>query len=353
MSFLDGVLNVTIVLREDWVSEVRIASPRKNVAPVFIGRTPLEVVALAGNLFSLCPAAQSLAAQSAGEAAMGQLPDNVQLRQRGLRLLTERFGEMLRASVLDWPQHAPPDSESIAALREILPFLRELPDSARSQRAFGQVQQWAARLGLREYSRGESFFGRQWSEVAADEIHWLLRRSKADFLRAPDDGAVAKAMMDPRFSLKPELHGRCVETGSCARQGCEDFVPSLSGRLAARLKDMAATLDAIGALLQGGEAPAELLAAANKGPRQGFAVVDSARGRLYHAMRLDGGGRIADYRLVAPTEWNFHPDGPFARMLRGGKIGTGAQARRRVERLAFVFDPCVTVGVEILDEAHA
>jgi Ni,Fe-hydrogenase I large subunit len=70
-------------------------------------------------------------------------------------------------------------------------------------------------------------------------------------------------------------------------------------------------------------------------------------------MRLDSAGRIADYRIVAPTEWNFHPQGPFVRLLTGANIGTGALARRRVERLAFVFDPCIAVGVEIRDPAHA
>jgi coenzyme F420-reducing hydrogenase alpha subunit len=116
---------------------------------------------------------------------------------------------------------------------------------------------------------------------------------------------------------------------------------------------MAATLDAIAALIEEGEAQAGLLAVANTGPGQGFAAVDSARGRLYHALRLDGAGRIADYRIVAPTEWNFHPDGPFVRLLSGANIGSGALARRRVERLAFVFDPCIAVGVEIRDAVHA
>jgi uptake hydrogenase large subunit len=353
MSFLDGVLNVTVVLREDWVSEVRIASPRKIIAPAFIGRTAAEAVALAKNLFSLCPTAQSLACQAAAEAALGVAPDKAQLSQRCLRLLAERFGEMLRASVLDWPQHAPPDSESIAAWREILPILRDLPDSTEAQKGLKRLEQAAARLGLREYSRGVTIFARQWAEVVDDENNMRLRQSKADFLQESDDGAVVKAMMEARFSLTPALPGLCAETGSFARQGNECLNASLSGRLAARLKGMAATLDAMAALVAGGEPPADWLAAANKGPRQGFAAVDSARGRLYHALRLDGGGRIADYRLVAPTEWNFHPDGPFARLLRGGKIGTGTSARRRVERLAFVFDPCITVGVEIQDEARA
>jgi Ni,Fe-hydrogenase I large subunit len=116
---------------------------------------------------------------------------------------------------------------------------------------------------------------------------------------------------------------------------------------------MAAALDAIRVLLAGGAAPSGIVAARNTGPGEGFAAVDSARGRLYHRVKLDGGGRIVDYAIVAPTEWNFHPDGPFVRRLIGARIGAGTAAARRVERLAFVFDPCIGVSAEILDEVHA
>ena len=351
MNLVDGALNVTVFAQGDCVEEVRIDSPRKNVAPVFVGRTPAEATILAKNLFSLCPAAQSLAVQAAGEAALGQGPDPAESRRRALRLLCERYVEMLRASILDWPQAAAPDAESVAVLRETLQALRIPPVSGEG--LFERLAQAADKLGLHNFSQAETLFARQWAEVAADERNWELRHDKADFLRPSDDEMVAEAMIAPKFSLAPALPGRCAETGACARRAGEDFVNSLAGRLAARLKDMAETQDANAALAKGGSAPAELLAARRAGPGRGYAAVDSARGRLYHSLRLDGAGRIADYKIVAPTEWNFHPDGPFVRLLRGGKIGTGAAARRRVERLAFVFDPCISVGVEIRDVAHA
>jgi uptake hydrogenase large subunit len=353
MSSLDGALHVAVLVREGWVSEVRVVSPRKNIAPVFIGRSPEEAAVLAKNLFSLCPAAQSLAAEAAGEAALGQTCDPARRRGRSLRLLGERFGEMLRASVLDWPRDDPPETASMADLREILAALRAMPESDEAPELLARVEQASSGLGLRDFRQGNGFFARQWAEAAADESHWRFSDVEAEFLRVGDDEAVGKAMSDPKFGLSPALAGRCVETGASARQSGAGFVNSLSGRLAARYADMAATLDAIAALLAGFDAPGGLLAARNNGPRQGFAAVDSARGRLYHALRLDGSGLIADYRIVAPTEWNFHPEGPFVRLLLGANIGTGATARRRVERLAFVFDPCIAVGVEIREAAHA
>jgi coenzyme F420-reducing hydrogenase alpha subunit len=352
MSRLDGALHVNLLVRQGCASEVGIVSPRKNIAAVFIGRSASAAADLANNLFTLCPAAQSLAARAAGEAAAGHTPEPAQQRRRSLRLLAERFGEMLRASVLDWPRDDPPEAASLTALREILAALRVLPESDEAREWLARVEQASSGLGLRDFREGSRFFARQWAEVAGDEADWRLRDVEADFLRGSDDEAVAKAMSDPKFGLSPQLAGRCVETGASARQGGADFGNSLSGRLAARYADMAATLDAIAALVDGGDAPSGLLAAASKGPGQGFAAVDSARGRLYHALRLDDAGRIADYRLVAPTEWNFHPDGPFVRLLSGANIGTGAAARRRVERLAFVFDPCIAVGVEVREAAQ-
>ena len=351
MNSLDGALSITVFAQGAGVEQVKIDSPRKNVAPVFVGRTLAEANMLAKNLFSLCPAAQSLAVQAAGEAAREEVVAPHELELRHLRLLAERYVEMLRASVLDWPSEGAPDADGIAALRETMRNIGALLVSGEGD--LERVERAAERLGLRDFSSGDRVFARQWAEVVADQEHWALGQISADFLRPSDDGAVAGAMTDPNFCLAPRLPGRSVETGACARRAGADFINNLSGRLATRFADMAATLDAIAALVKGGVANEDLPVAKGTGPGQGYAMVDSARGRLYHHVRLDDAGRIADYSIVAPTEWNFHPEGPFVRLLRGARLGLGAAARRRVERLAFVFDPCIGVGVEIRETLHA
>ncbi len=58
-------------LRDGRVADVEIVSPRVDPSPIFVGLSPAEAATLAGRLFSLCPAAQSLAAVTAGEAALG------------------------------------------------------------------------------------------------------------------------------------------------------------------------------------------------------------------------------------------------------------------------------------------
>jgi hypothetical protein len=328
-----GPLRLKVFASQGRVARVEIDSPRIDPSAVFIGRTPEEATVLASRLFSLCPVAQSIGAR----AATGLPSEN----NETLALLCERLGEMLRASLLDWPGEAAP-GEEISALREALPLLRQIakipsPDHAAALHAL------FARLGL---GAAEGLFARQTAEAVNDDAMLNLPARQADTLASEDDAAVVEAMWaDRAFSRAPALPGRVIETGIAARRGATG---GLASRLAARECEMIETGVAIQLMLKGGPAPEGLVARG-----AGFAAVESARGRLYHACRLDGSGRIADYRMVAPTEWNFHARGPFARTLTGAEIGCGEAAKRRVERLAFVFDPCIRAEAEVLEPADA
>ena len=129
------------------------------------------------------------------------------------------------------------------------------------------VELAARNLGLRDFPQGNTLFAKQWAEVRADEANWDLCEIKSDFLSESDDDAVAQAMTDRDFARAPALPGRSVETGAAARQAAVGLVNSTSGRLAARFQDMAATLDAIRAMLAGFAAPSRILCARNIGPR--------------------------------------------------------------------------------------
>ena len=54
---------------------------------------------------------------------------------------------------------------------------------------------------------------------------------------------------------------------------------------------------------------------------------------------------IADYAVVEPTEWNFHPQGAFAREA-GRIVGKDdAAVKRLAQGLALSLDPCVEYEV--------
>jgi coenzyme F420-reducing hydrogenase alpha subunit len=82
------------------------------------------------------------------------------------------------------------------------------------------------------------------------------------------------------------------------------------------------------------------------GDGAGVAQIEAARGRLVHAVRMDA-GRVGAYRILAPTEWNFHPRGAAARGLeriaRSACEDAGALARLFVTAV----DPCVGYEVRV------
>jgi hypothetical protein len=83
-----------------------------------------------------------------------------------------------------------------------------------------------------------------------------------------------------------------------------------------------------------------------------------ARGLLIQWVRLDpaeaqdatADPRVEACRVIAPTEWNFHPHGAVAQVL-----ATLPPTVRpcRVHLLAAAFDPCVGLEVERADAATA
>jgi hypothetical protein len=81
-------------------------------------------------------------------------------------------------------------------------------------------------------------------------------------------------------------------------------------------------------------------------PGIGRALVETARGLLMHEIVLDG-DTVADYFIVAPTEWNFHPQGPLAGWLLGreGQRSRGA-AQPGVALARGALDPCVRWELE-------
>jgi len=81
--------------------------------------------------------------------------------------------------------------------------------------------------------------------------------------------------------------------------------------------------------------------ALNLGHGQAIAWVEMARGLLLHWVQLDADGKVADYRVVAPTEWNFHPEGALARALRVLPAEDTASAWI----LAAAYDACVECQV--------
>ncbi|NUB16142.1 hydrogenase, partial [Azospirillum brasilense] len=148
--------------------------------------------------------------------------------------------------------------------------------------------------------------------------------------RGAPPGARARRTAHPRGAAWPARHGPGLAATAAAGLG------ELAGR-AERLASWADRLD--------DAEPAPNTGATRRGAGNG--VVETARGRLAHWLRLED-GRIADYRIAAPTEWNFAADGPLAQGLADASAD-GALAERTA-LLVGALDPCVAPAITIQDE---
>jgi Ni,Fe-hydrogenase I large subunit len=62
-----------------------------------------------------------------------------------------------------------------------------------------------------------------------------------------------------------------------------------------------------------------------------------------HWVQLDSQGQVDAYQVVAPTEWNFHPDGALAQAL----IQLSRQDTTQATLLSKAFDACVDCQVSL------
>jgi len=79
----------------------------------------------------------------------------------------------------------------------------------------------------------------------------------------------------------------------------------------------------------------------------GIAQIEAARGRLIHAVEMNG-NQVVRYRILAPTEWNFHPAGAVAQgMARIAASSEGEACASLARLLAMSANPCVGADMRV------
>lgn len=352
------------------VVDVRIASSRPvgATASILVGRPAAEVPELVGRLHALCGRSHAAAAALAIAAARGDDPRReAEVRFGGL--LAERVGEHLRSVFLgplglpagEAPPAAITDLRSAVAAAQALAGPIAASDRERRAEAIDRARRGVERLGigLDRHHRLVLAPG-SWAEAISLRAGETFRdaHGPADPLGPSDDAAALAALAaDPvGFAAAPRLPRRRVETGPFARAVLRSGggVFDGRGRLEARLAEIADALR----LLAADEATraAEIdhwIAVGRDDGTSGHAAIESPRGRLHHLVHLDGDGRVAALSILAPTEWNFAPDGPFVATVRAERVTPDEAGRARVVRLAAAFDPCVGFDVTVREAAHA
>ena len=369
-SSLEGRIDIRLTRAGTAVAGVEICSSRPQVAQkLMAGRSPEEAADLAGLIFSLCGKAQRVAAQAACEAARGMEPaqDVRQRREREVRV--ELAQEHAWRLLLNWPEQAgrTPDMPSLLKLRQAAADTDGFADT---------LEALLETVVLGEST--EQWLGRElagfdlWRQAGAT----LVAKLFADLGDGPDPGAshcpllpalanlddaaarelARRALAEPAFCAAPTWQDAPAETGALARAGNRSL---LDAWIARRGRGAGARL--LARLLELAELPQRLRAEPDRGRRArvvrswaleenaGMAGVETSRGLLIHVVRLKE-GKVADYRIIAPTEWNFHPAGPLAQALAGLGTGVGAGLEAAARLVSQSLDPCVAYGVELLEQ---
>jgi hypothetical protein len=351
---LEGELRVGVTLVGGRVAQCRIESTRPDVAGgLLTGRKAAEIAAAVPRLFSICGASQGAACELALTSADSHGPDDEMLARCNALVAAETLRETARRVLLDWPR-ALGEAPTAAAIAGARAAAAEPPRAAVvAEAVFGATAaEWL--------TRDTPAALQAWADAGATAAARFIRSLPAEpaapapgvplLAGTPSDDWLAElaaaAQADAAFERRPLWRGAPAETGALARLQSDALVAALlaaqaggarvRARYVARLRELA--------LLLAGHVP-RLAGALALPDGAGLGWAENARGLLVHLARLEH-GHATLYRIIAPTEWNFHPAGALAAALEGSAAGDKLALQNRAERVVDSLDPCVACRVE-------
>ncbi|MCF8209184.1 MAG: nickel-dependent hydrogenase large subunit [Rhodoferax sp.] len=340
------------------------------------GREGVAAERMLGQLFSLCAHAHRHTAGLALQAAT--LPDNTLLRPEASSvLLLETARDHLRNMALDWPRRQAGLADPLVELGWLkacpLSLVPPHQEPTEDQAWYGlrQMRLWLEAGPLQQpvgdwlaqhveagafadwcQSRSADFYPAQCLHHWYPQANTLIPTTRCLNLLSADSAqqaahlrSMAHAMVtDTQLVQYPTWQGQCAETGPWARLR---HGPGAHTAQTAWTRLSARWIELLEITLMGATAaspvstPLLSCGALALGEHQAIAWCEMARGLLLHWLKLDASGRVLDYQVLAPTEWNFHPQGGLAQALTA--LGPHDTASARA--LAAAYDACVECSV--------
>ncbi len=373
---IEGRLTIDLDVASGSVHKVEIRSSRPvGASRLFHGKSVEEALKLVPLLFSICGTAQACAGVKACEQAQGFKPNQLTARLRQGLVNMESLREHLWRILLEWPEflHEQPQKQSMSRVlalqkqfnavmtQEHNPFLHpgkkydialQIPEVVEQQidelltqlvfamapsewleiSSLDELTSWAASRGTVAARMLGSVISEGWSDIGTTDIEPL-----------PDlePGQLYEMLQDDGFVQSPNWSGNCRETTALTRvdtpllqQLRPMYGNGLLVRLVARLTEIAQlSINLIPATID------LYMSETGAVNNSGIGQVATARGELLHRVDLVHGA-VSRYQIVAPTEWNFHPQGVVAKALETLK-GSQEQIERQARLLINAVDPCV------------
>ncbi|WP_210394943.1 nickel-dependent hydrogenase large subunit [Motiliproteus sediminis] len=356
---------ISVVLQHNAEVEIRSSRPLQLTASLR-GFAAAEIIQRVPALYALCGRAQALAAHRALQAAGALAPSDRQSGERAAAV--EAVLEGIWRFAIDLPQWA-------GVSLSMAPF-------ARLRHALLQDESEASGELLNQYLTtqllGEA--PAQWASADGEAmLHWLyhsdapaaglLREVEAvllgvggaaaavttPLLACPSDEQlceIAHAMKTDSYLAAPQWRGACVETGARAYQQDHSWfandsvmaLPQALQRLLARLLELVSLVRH----LTGNGVALPVSGGLPLSDGDGVGWVRTARGVLLHYAAAER-DRVSDYRILAPTEWNFHPKGVLARAVSPWNTVPPSMRQRWLALQVMSLDPCVAYELEVYD----
>lgn len=353
---------------------VHISSSRpRQVMQLLQGLGPQALQHKLPLLYSLCGKAQNLAATQALVAAGASVVVTPKQQQD---VVIEALQEYLWRFLIDLPRHLhrQPELSVLAPLRKALVKIGSAsPGSDESNYQLHKLD-----LSLRNDFLGMS--SDSWLGLNISELdRWLdqypvalptrLRELRRVLEVSPVVETAQTLLPDPpqppwlkaigaelganaEFSFAPRWHDQQPETGALSYQQHHPWLMALGQRgTSPVLMRMIARLFELLRLRVWLNQPSELYGQALSGSQRlsdnsGLGWVRTARGLLLHRVQLQQGG-VSGYQILAPTEWNFHPQGPLFNGLQQWLAVASEQLPDWVGLQVLSLDPCVQYQFEV------
>ena len=373
---IEGRLTIDLNISYGSVASVAIASSRPvGASRLFHGKSVEDALKMVPMLFSICGTAQACAGVKACEKALGIKPKQLTARLRQGLVNMESLREHLWRILLEWPEFMDeqPQKESMSQVLALQknfnavmtsghnPFLQpgetydidlQIPDKLVRQTE-ELIQQMVFVMSPAEWLEMNSFdqlaaWAASKTTVAARMLDRVIHNSWSDLGDTAIDALpdlepekLYRMLQEDTFVQQPNWSGQCRETTALTRvdtpllqQLHSLFGTGLLVRQVARLTEIAQlSISLIPTTID------LYLSETGAVENSGIGQVTTARGQLLHRVDLVD-GTVSRYQILAPTEWNFHPQGVVAKALetlKDGKVQIEQQARLLINAV----DPCV------------
>ena len=328
-----------------------------------VGRTLSSVFTLCAHAHRRCAALALSTAQPAQAEPERQAP---------VLLYLETARDHLRSIALDWPQRLPEPGmngpQQMDWLRGCplpLASARPVTDDDVAWQMLGALRNWLETAVLKQDALswlqdcGDPDALADWCKLQDAGLwpahclsawHPLAHRLRPPLLALDvltEDALLQEAGLrqlghalahDADFAQYPTWLGQPAETGAWTRlrHRQQQTARSAWTRMSARWRELVELAAADPGLAGQGRAPLLASGAMHLADGQALAWCEMARGLLLHWLQLDADGAVQDYRVLAPTEWNFHPGGALAHAV----VVLPADALSAARALAAAYDPC-------------